>query len=110
MPKNGLNFNKILIEILSLKSVNVSRGKALNLLKDTLKNQKLKILKLCLENKNDFVKEHCIELRNKVQLATEEAMQQMNQFNEQLIDQIDEYEKELVGLNTKQYLESIKIF
>ena len=92
MPKNGLPIVTALRDMLSYKPINVSRGKAFNLLQKTISclSKIRNNLKHRLGNRDDFVKDKCIELRNKVQLATEEAIQQINKFNEQLIDQIDQ--------------------
>jgi len=102
MPKNGLPVIKGLAKILSFSSVNVSRGKAYDALLATINDllKKTNILKHRLNNRTEYVKEYCIELRNKVQLTTEEAIQQINQFNEQIIAEIDKYEKELIELNS----------
>lgn len=103
MPKNGLHINKALAEMLSFKSIDVSRGEAFDSLQVTLNDlfNKSSILKHRLDHRDDYVKEHCNEIRNKVQLATEEAILLINQFNEHLIDRVDEYENELIYLNTK---------
>jgi len=52
-----------------------------------------------IENGIDFVKEYCFELRNDVQLMTEKTIEQINQFNKEMIDEIDKYEKELINFN-----------
>ncbi len=86
-------------------------------LQETLKSllKKTNILKHRLNNRADYVKEHCIELRNKVQLTTEEAIQQINQFNEQMIDEIDKFQQlvdELISkfnLKTSQYIKNLNL-
>jgi hypothetical protein len=102
MPKSGLHLNKVLVQMLSFKSIDISRGKAFNSLQVTLHDLFIKsnILKHRLGHRDDYVKEHCNEIRNKVQLATEEAILQINKFNERLIDKVDEYENDLIQLNT----------
>jgi len=40
----------------------------------------------------DLIKENCRRLRDEVQLATEEAIEQINNFNQDLIKEIDEFE------------------
>jgi transposase len=44
----------------------------------------------------DQVKEYCIELRNQVHLQTDILLEQVHQFNEAVIAEIDEYEKKCV--------------
>jgi hypothetical protein len=101
MPKNGFLISKALSEILSIKLTKVSRGKSFDLLKRSLDNmlKKRNYIELGIENSTDFVKEYCIELRNDAQLATEDVIQQINDINEETIDEIDEYEKELIEFN-----------
>jgi hypothetical protein len=102
MPKNGLPVIKGLAKILSFSSVNVSRGKAYDTLLETINDllKKTNILRHRLNNRTEYVKEHCIELKNKFQLATEKAILQMNKFNEQMINEIDNYEKLHIQNNT----------
>jgi len=52
-----------------------------------------------VNNRDDYIKEHCIELRNSVQLVTEEAIQQINDFNFETIKKIDDYEKEKLHMS-----------
>jgi hypothetical protein len=102
MPKSGLPKIKAIAEMLSFKTIDISRGKAFDSLKINLNDlfNKSNILKHRLDHRDDYVKEHCNEIRNKVQLATEEAILQINKFNERLIDKVDEYENDLIQLNT----------
>ena len=104
MPKNGFLTSKALSEILSIKLTKVSRGKAFDLLEKSLDNmlKKRSYIKLGIENSTDFVKEYCIDLRNDVQLATEGVIQQINDINVEIINEIDEYEKELIEFNKTQ--------
>jgi hypothetical protein len=101
MPKNGFLISKALSEILSIKLTKVSRGKSFDLLKRSLDNmlKKRNYIELGIENSTDFVKEYCIELRNDAQLATEDVIQQINDINAETINEIDEYEKELIEFN-----------
>jgi hypothetical protein len=111
MPKNGLPLNILAAEMLSFKSVNVSRGNAFESLQETLgqlENNKSD-LKYCINNRDDCIKEHCIELRSKVQLTTEQAVENINEFNEQVIHEINEYEQEMISFNKKNP-KSLKCF
>ena len=101
MPKNGLITNKSLSEILAIELTTVSRGEAYDSVKKLLNEieKKRSIIKLGINNRTDLVKEHCIDLRSDVQLKTEEAIQQINDINSKLIEEIDEYEKELIEFN-----------
>jgi len=101
MPKNGLPNNKALLEILSVKPTSISRGTAFDLLEKSINNihKKQMQFKRCIENSSDLINDHCFELRNDVQLATEEVILQVNDFSSKIIEEIDEYEKELIEFN-----------
>ncbi len=61
--------------------------------------KKHNFIKLGIENSNDLVKEHCIDLRSDVQLKAEEVILQVNDASEKIIKEINEYEKELIKFN-----------
>jgi len=101
MPKNGLITNKSLSEILAIELTTVSRGEAYDSLMKFLNDiqKKLSFIKIGIENSTDLVKEHCIDLRSDVQLAAEETILKVNDITTKLIEEIDEYEKELIEFN-----------
>jgi hypothetical protein len=102
MPKNELPDNIIALKLLSAKQTKIFRGEAYNILEkslvEILKNYRL--IKNNIENSNDIVKEHCIDLRSDVQLKTENVIQQINDLSSEIIEEIDEYEKKLIKFNT----------
>ena len=57
---------------------------------------------MVFERSSDFVKEHCMDLRNDVQLKGEEVIMQFNNIIAKLIEEINEYEKELIELKLNQ--------
>ncbi len=87
--------------MLSLEVIQVSRGKTFNalqkILKDIQKEQNL--FENYLTNPSDYIKEHFIDLRNEVQLAAEELHERIDDLSEEVILEINEYEKQLVGSN-----------
>ncbi len=101
MPKIGLPICKPLLQILTMKPRKVSRGREYDslqkLLNEIQKNRNS--IEFGVENSADFVKEHCIELRTNVQLATEEVIQQVNDLSAKMIEEINEYEKEMIEFN-----------
>jgi hypothetical protein len=101
MHKNGLPLNKIVLEMLSLEAIQVSRGKVFNalqkILKDIQKEQNL--FEHYLTNPTDYIKEHFINLRNEVQLTAEELHEQIDDLSEEVILEINEYEKKLINSN-----------
>jgi hypothetical protein len=101
MPKKGLPLNNLVSELLSFKPIKVSRGKLFDSLLKSLDNiqNKNNFIKLGIENSNDLVKEHCIDLRSDVQLTAEEVIQQVNDISTKLIEKIDEYEKDTIQFN-----------
>jgi hypothetical protein len=110
MPKEGLIINNSLLKILSIMPTDVSRGESYDFLEKLLDEmqKKTSFIKLGIENSNDFVKEHCIDLRSDVQLKAEEAILQINDISSKIIEEIDEYEKELIEFNetNKESLEN----
>jgi hypothetical protein len=111
MPKNGLHINKGLVEMLSLEVIQVSRGKTFNALQQILKDiqKEQNLFENYLTNPSDYIKEHFINLRNEVQLAAEELHEQIDDLSEDVILEINEYEKQLVGSN-KTNLDSFESF
>jgi hypothetical protein len=101
MPTKGLPTSKPLLEMLSIQPTKISRGKAFDALEKSLDSMQKKrsLIRLGIENGIDFVKEHCIELRSDVQLVTEKCIEQINEFNKEIIDEIDDYEKDLIEFN-----------
>jgi hypothetical protein len=103
MPKDGLPICKPLLQMLSIKPVKVSRGKAfdsLEILLDKMQN-KCNFIKLGIENSDDLVKEHCMNLKSEVHLTAEEVIQQVNDLTDQIIEEINDYEKETIEYNKK---------
>jgi len=96
-----LPISKPLQAMLSIEPTRISRGKAFDLFEKSLEDieKKRSLIQLGLENGIDFVKEHCLELRNDVQLVTEKAIEQINHFNKEIIDEIDDYEQDLIEYN-----------
>ena len=111
MPKNGLLDNKIALKILSMKPTKISRGVAFDLLEKSLDDiiEKHRLIKHSIENINDLIKKNCINLRSDVQLKTEEAIQQIIEISSKIIEEIDEYEQDLIKFN-KTNLKSLDQF
>jgi hypothetical protein len=101
MPKDGLLNNKFVVKILSIKPTKVSRGKDYDTFQDLLKHIGINInlIKIGVNNSDDFIKEHCIEMRNEVQLVTEVTIEHINDYNSEIIKEIDKYEKERLEIN-----------
>ncbi len=102
MPKNELPDNIIALKLLSAKQTKIFRGEAYNILEkslvEILKNYRL--IKNNIENSNDIVKEHCIDLRSDVQLKTENVIQQINDLSSEIIEFICHY----IIQNNQKYL------
>jgi len=111
MPENGLIINKSLLKILSAKLTRVSRGKAFDSLLQSLDDIQNKrcIFKLGIENNDDLINEYCVDLRSNVQLTVEEVILQVNDIGTKIIEEIGEYEKELISLK-KTKAKSLDIY
>jgi len=101
MPKNGLPLNAALKDLLSYKPTKVSRGKLYDSLQRSLDDirNKHNFMKFGIENSNDLIKEHFMDLRSDVQLTAEEVILQVNDISTKLIEKIDEYEKDTIQFN-----------
>ena len=100
MPDDGLPLNESLLLLLSVKPSEIYRSKSVEILKQSLNDiySKMKSIEMGVNNGIDKIKEHCVEIRREVQLATEETIQLINNYNEELIKRIDDYEKEYSDL------------
>jgi len=80
MPKNGLPINILATKMLLMIPTEVSRGEAFDILQQSLDDLKKKrnLIKRGIESSNDLLKEHCMGLRNDVQLKAEEVILQVN--------------------------------
>lgn len=98
LPDKEFPICEIILNLLATPTNDIYRGSLAEQLKTNLKeiNKDLKQFKFELNNGGDRVKEHCLNLRNQVQLVTELAISQINQFNEDLINKIKEYENDLL--------------
>jgi hypothetical protein len=101
MPKNGLPFNKKLLKMLSIKPTKVSRGKAFDANQETLNEIETKHcrIKRGIESSNDLIIEYCMDLKSNVQLKVNEIILQVNDLGAIKIEQINDYEQELIELN-----------
>jgi hypothetical protein len=85
-------------EILAIELTNVLRGEAydsLMKLSDEIQEE-LNLLKLGISNGTNLVKEHCMDLRSYIQLT---ADLKVNDITTKIIEEIDEYENELIEFN-----------
>jgi len=103
MPKNGLLDNKIVLKMLSVEPKKVSRGLAFDSLMELLDEiqKKRNIITLSINKSSDLVKEHFLELRSNVQETAEEVILQVDDISTKIMEEIDEYEKELIEFNKK---------
>jgi PIN domain nuclease of toxin-antitoxin system len=98
MPEEGLPISIRLLRILALKSEEVYRGKEVKQLKENLEiiQEDINKFSFGIYNGIDKIKGLCLDLRNKVQLKTEEAIEQLNEHNKQMITEIEEFERECI--------------
>jgi hypothetical protein len=103
MPKNGFPTCETLMILLNEKPNEVYRSQNVETLKKNVNEIRLHLDKIDYDFNNgvDIIKEHCIELRTLLQLATEQSIMDLNKFNEIMIKQIDNYEKECISKFTQ---------
>jgi hypothetical protein len=81
LPQDGFPVNKKVLKFLSLKPTEIYRSTAVEKLKEKLSIilKDISLLRFDVNNGIDTLKESCREIRNQVQLATEQAIQQINE-------------------------------
>lgn len=100
MPKDGFPINEALVSLLQLEPNEISRGDVAK----NLRNQLFYIQKdldhftSSLEDGVDVIKEHCCNLKNQVQLASEQIILEINTSNEKFISKIEKYEKQCIQI------------
>jgi len=123
MPEEGFLINKRLLRILSIKSEEVYRSKEVKQLKENLNviQEDINKFSFGIDNPVDKIKGLCLDLKNKVQLKTEEAIEQLNEHNKKIITEIEDYERECIKsyqvkekaniefIKTKQELEEFNL-
>jgi len=98
MPDDGLPKSKNLLTLISLQPSDVYRSQSVENLKELLNNipEKITSLNFSINKGMDKIKEFCIDLRNEVQLTTEEFIQQMSKHRDKFIEEIDEFQKKTI--------------
>jgi hypothetical protein len=96
-----LPINQSLKSLLQIEPSEVYRSNQVQKLKELLNDIffKMNSISFGIKHTNDHVKQYCIDLRNEVQLATEVNIQQINNFNEDLIKDIDQFERDCIQFN-----------
>ena len=84
MPGKGLPVNKQILELLSLGTIQVSRGQDYNKLQNNLNDIQADQILLQYINHPDYIKEHFLDLKNKVQLSIEQVHEKLNEINKEL--------------------------
>ena len=94
-PKKGYSKNPTLAKLCGMQANEVSRGSLAATLKLQMHELKQNLDELAHKNKFciERIKEHCDNLRNEVQLSSEELIETIKKHNMDLIDQINAYEK-----------------
>jgi len=123
MPDEGLPISKRMLRFLALNPEEVYRSQQVKKLKEHLKDIEENINKLSfgIDNGVDRIKEFCLDLKNKVQLKTEQAIEQLNEHSKEMIKEINEFQKDCIRSylwnektnnefkNTKQELEAFNL-
>lgn len=99
LPKNGFPKNDLLIELLRKEPAELYRGAKYEELKSSLKSiQKIfNKIQFNYNNGDDLIKEHCLEQRRLIQLATEEKKLELDKCHDRLINRMDIYERDCIA-------------
>ena len=103
IPKSGFtdfNFKSKFQPKSSIKEVDISESG--EKLKANLKNidSKIKEMRNKMEKSSDLISNHCLGLRNQVQLETEVLIKHLKDLSIQKIDEITDYEKKCLSIDT----------
>lgn len=98
ITNEGLPTSETLIHLLKIQPIQITRGKSVELLQSLLNEiqKNINVISHGINNSIDHIKEHCIQLRNQAQLATEQAIQKINNFNQEIMNEINAYESECI--------------
>ncbi len=105
--------NRSLERLRSIEPSKIYRSEYVESLKISLDHIKeyIILIKFGLNNSNDQIKEHCMNLKSDIQLKAEQTIQQINDLSEQFLNEIDEYEKKCIISNNidenKKYFDKI---
>ena len=101
IPKDGFMKWKTLEEFHSsvLPLEDVYRGKSIETLKNNLKeiDKQINEMSFSLNNSSDKVKEFCLNLRNEVSLETEVLIKHVQDNNDKLINEINDFEMRCIA-------------
>jgi len=82
IPEDGFALNEKIYDLLTSEQMEISRGKEHDQLEINLSNlySLARFLKFESENGTDVIKEHCIEQLRRIQLATENKIEQIFKY------------------------------
>jgi hypothetical protein len=99
-PASGKGFppNRAILRLFEAKADQVYRNSNVErlLLKLAEVKKESDQFKADISNGTDQIKEHCLQLRNQVHLQTDILLEEVHQFNENMISEIDKYEVQYV--------------
>jgi hypothetical protein len=104
-PGNGFPPNKALEKLLNKKPSEVHRSNLVTELKDLLGTlrKKAEHLNTCVEHGEDSIKDYFNLVRNKIQIKTDEAIEEIHKYNEMLVGEANEFERKcIVNFSRKQ--------
>jgi len=98
LPDEGFPLNR---SLLSIKSFDPVLLKQIETFQQTLDHIKATMIQLSfsIHHSDEQIREHCMNLKSDIQLATEEGIQYLSSLNDQLIQDVNEYEKKCLRLN-----------
>jgi hypothetical protein len=98
--KQGFPKNKMASKLIKKKAEEIDRYKNFDDLKAELSEIKTKCdefkMKIETDRGIDQIQEQCVKLKNQVHLRTDVLIEQVNQINESMIAEINEYEKDCI--------------
>ena len=98
IPDEGLPNSNLVMKLLEIQADEVYRSENVNILKNNLNKIQKEINELTfgINNGIDYIKEHCLNVRNEIQFATDTIFKEVNDLSESMIDQVKKYEQERI--------------
>lgn len=106
IPGHGFMKNKKILHLLEAPNYDLYRGEKIEELKSKINMAKNEIEKLenGLKNSEFRFRDYCVSVRSEIDLATEKAIDAIQNNRDELLNQVNEYEKEIMDKIKRNHL------
>ena len=94
IPSNGFPINKMVLELLKIKPEEIHRSDAVDKLKNLLKIIQIKVVNLHndIQKGKETIHKHFSIVKNDIQIRTDQLVEQIQNFNKELTNEANEQE------------------